>query len=182
MYTNYCSCWVSIWGMQFHLRWPQGSVLGPLLFLIYIKWPSSIIPDNISSQIDMFADDCIIYHVGLSSSKSPELLQSDLDSLSSWPDKWQMHFNWSKCYSMHITSNKFPVITTYFLNGQAIERTKAHPILESSFHLTSCLNNHSDYVVKKSLKTLNFISRKRPNWHVSMLQTSSSVTKYLKNR
>ena len=103
---------------------PQGSVLGPLLFLIYINDP----PDNISPQIRLFAHDCIIY-LALSSSKSPELLQSDLDSLFSWAEKWQMRFNCSKCYSMHLTRNKSPVVTTYFLNGQSLERTDAHPYL-----------------------------------------------------
>ena len=96
---------------------PLGSVLGPLLFLIYINH----LPNNISSQIRMFADDCIIY-LGLSSTKSPELLQSDLDALSSWADKWQMRFIYSRYYSMHITRNKFPVITIY---GQALERNDA---------------------------------------------------------
>ena len=52
---------------------PQGSVLVPLLFLLYINHLS----DDISSQIRVFADDCII-HLELSSAKSPEQHQSDL--------------------------------------------------------------------------------------------------------
>ena len=108
---------------------PQGSVLRSLPFLIY----KNDLPDNISSQIRLFADDCIIY-LGLSSSKSPELLQSDLDSLSSWAEKWQMHFNCGKCYSMYLTRNKSPVVTTYFLNSQGLERTDAHPYLEGRLH------------------------------------------------
>ena len=103
---------------------PQGSVLGSLLFLVC----KNDLPDNMSSQVRLFAGGCIICH-GFSFSKLPELLQSDLDFLSSWADKWQMRFNCSKCNSMHITRNKFPVITTYFLNGQALERTDTHPYL-----------------------------------------------------
>lgn len=63
----------------------QGSVLDLLLFLIYIN----DLPFNISSQIRLFADYCIIY-LELSSATSPQQLQSDLDSLSLWAAKWQM--------------------------------------------------------------------------------------------
>ena len=108
--------------------------------------------------IFLLKSDCII-HLGLSSSKSPEQFQSDLDSLSSWAEKWQMRFNCSRCYSMHLTRNKSPVITTYFLNGQALERTDAHPYLGVTISSDLLLNNHCDYVVKKSSKALNFISR-----------------------
>ena len=113
------------------------------------------LPDDISSQIRVFADDCIIY-LELSSAKSPEQHQSDLDSLSVWAGKWQMRFNWSKCYSMHITRSRSQVITTYFLNNrQALEVADSHPylgvIISSDLHL----DKHCDYVVNKRTKILN---------------------------
>ena len=69
-----------------------------------------------------------------------------------------MQFNCSKFYSMHITRDKFPVITTYFLNDQALERTDAHPCLRVLISSDLRLNNHCDFVVKRSFKTHNFIS------------------------
>ena len=53
---------------------------------------------------------------------------------------------------MHLTRNKCPVVTTYFLNGQALERTDAHPHLGVIISSDLRLNNHCDYVVKKGLK------------------------------
>ena len=78
---------------------PQGSVLGPALFLIYIN---DIIA-NIHSQLRLFADDCLLY-CPIHSFNDHKILQSDLDSLSSWADIWQMEFNVKKCCIMQISA------------------------------------------------------------------------------
>ena len=58
---------------------PQGTVLGPLMFLIYIN----DITENISSQLRLFADDCLLYCV-IKTEQDSFLLQKDLDALSQW--------------------------------------------------------------------------------------------------
>ena len=58
---------------------PQGSVLGPILFLIYIN----DLPDQIASQVRLFADDTAVY-LTMESGDSHRVLQNDLDSLSFW--------------------------------------------------------------------------------------------------
>jgi len=64
---------------------PQGSVLGPLLFLAYVNdiWR------DIESKIRLFADDCIIY-VKILNSKDVEILQTDLDRLGDWAEENEM--------------------------------------------------------------------------------------------
>ena len=64
---------------------PQGTVLGPLFFLIYL----TDLPDNISSEVRLFADDCILYRP-ITSKHNIEHLQADLDTLTTWQDKWQI--------------------------------------------------------------------------------------------
>ena len=67
---------------------PQGTVLGPLLFLTYIN----DLPNNIHSSIRLFADDCVLYREIKNESDSQEL-HKDLNSLMKWEYYWQMHFN-----------------------------------------------------------------------------------------
>ena len=62
---------------------PQGTVLGPLLFLVYIN----DMPENISSTTRMFADDALVYRI-IRSRKDHTLLQEDLDKLQDWEHKW----------------------------------------------------------------------------------------------
>ena len=73
---------------------PQGTVLGPLLFLIYIN----DVPDAVSSDVRLFADDCIMYKE-IKTAKDQDALQKDIDSLCKWEKSWQMSFNSTKCYT-----------------------------------------------------------------------------------
>ena len=74
---------------------PQGSVLGPVLFLIFIN----DLPDNIRSSVRLFADDCVLYR----NINSPLDCQDDLNSLAKWEMDWQIKFNVSKRHSMRVT-------------------------------------------------------------------------------
>ena len=64
---------------------PQGTVLGPLMFLIYIN----DIGDKVSSNLWLFADDCILYST-VTSLEDSKQLQCDLDSISEWSQLWQI--------------------------------------------------------------------------------------------
>ena len=72
---------------------PQETVLGPLLFLLYIN----DITKDISSEIRLFADDCILYRQIVSNTDSVKL-QDDINKLYSWSLIWQMSFNTKKCH------------------------------------------------------------------------------------
>ena len=80
---------------------PQGSVLGPVLFLIFIN----DLPYNIRSSVCLFADDCVLYR-NIHSPQDCLILQEGLTSLGQWEADWQMKFNAAKCHSMRVTRHQ----------------------------------------------------------------------------
>ncbi len=71
---------------------PQGSVLGPLLFIININ----DIGSEVTSNISKFADHTKIGRT-IRTVEDARALQEDLNKLSAWADRWQMSFNINKC-------------------------------------------------------------------------------------
>ena len=71
---------------------PQGTVLAPQLFLIYIN----DLPLHVSSKVRIYADDDILYS-NIYSVEDCHQLQCDLNSLTQWEHKWLMTFNPIKC-------------------------------------------------------------------------------------
>ena len=78
---------------------PQGSVLGPILFLIYVN----DIPEMVNCSIKMFADDTTLFRT-VKSIDDCNILQNDLDTLSQWTNEWLLT-NVDKCKVMHIGKN-----------------------------------------------------------------------------
>ena len=76
---------------------PQGSVLGPILFLIYIN----DLEDDISSKVLKFSDDTKVFRK-VTNDTDKQSLQDDRDKLVKWSEKWQMLFNFGKCKCIHI--------------------------------------------------------------------------------
>ncbi len=94
---------------------PQGSVLGPLLFVIFIN----DLPENIKSEVFLFADDTKIYRT-IQTCDDQSSLQADLDKLSQWSEKWLLKFNSAKCKHMHI-ARPIADSATYNLNSTRLE-------------------------------------------------------------
>ena len=94
---------------------PQGSVLGPLLFLAYINdiWR------NIDSKIRLFADDCIIYKKVVSK-HDIATLQADLDRLGDWAVEDEMKINPSKSRALSFTRARVKDPLNYTLMDQKI--------------------------------------------------------------
>ena len=91
---------------------PQGTVLGPPLFLIYIN----DLPECVNhSEIRLFADDCIVYRC-IHNHQDAELLQEDINAIQTWASAWQINFNVSKCCSIHFTQAvTYKMENTYYL-------------------------------------------------------------------
>ena len=71
---------------------PQGSVLGPLFFLVYIN----DLVDNVRSDIKLFADDTSILSVVKDKDEAIETLNQDLERVRLWVWQWKMQFNCDK--------------------------------------------------------------------------------------
>ena len=105
---------------------PQGTVLGPLLFSLYIN---DILSD-IESEIRLFADDCVCYRE-IKDEKDTMKLQRDIDRLGSWARKWGMRFQPVKCNMMQLTRKRIKKIhASYTLEGTNLEKLKALNTLE----------------------------------------------------
>ena len=92
---------------------PQGSVMGPILFLIFIN----TIESNIDSNVLKFADDLKIFRV-IGDKCDEEALQLDLDNLVEWSNIWQMNFNVNKCKVMQL--GRVKIQTSYQMGGQSL--------------------------------------------------------------
>ena len=133
---------------------PQGTVLGPLMFLLYIN----DISENISSTIRLFADDCIVYRPIINSDDT-NMLQKDLDEISNWACKWQLKFNVSKCVLLRVTRNHSQFTNSYILNNQTIQLSDACRYLGVTLNSTLTWNTHITNATNRATKMLNFIRK-----------------------
>ena len=137
---------------------PQGSVLGPLLFLMFIN----DMPLNIKSGIKLFADDTKLYRI-IRSVNDADILQEDLDKLTHWCKEWKMVFNTSKCHVLHISRNKKNCPTNqlyyYHIDGQLLVPSVTEKDLGVSISNDLKPHQHIVNIVKKANKTLGMIKR-----------------------
>lgn len=137
---------------------PQGSVLGPLLFLIYIN----DLPLNISSPMRIFADDCIIYR-SINSINDHQALQNDLDLICHWCNTWLMALNVSKCQVISFSRKRDNSHFSYKINHNELLHTISYKYL--GVHLTENLSwsSHVTAICAKASKTLGYLRRNLSN-------------------
>ena len=135
---------------------PQGSVLGPILFLVYIN----DLPEEVCSQVRLFADDTALYFT-MGGKDDSKALQNDLDILSTWETKWDMECNPSKCQVVHVTGSKSkrPIKTDYILHGQVLESVTCAKYLGVDISSDLTWNSHVDRITGNANRTLGFIRR-----------------------
>ena len=131
---------------------PQGSVLGPLLFLIYIN----DIDVGLTSRIAKFADDTKLGTNAINPTDI-EALQKDLNKLGEWSERWQMPFNCGKCKVMHI-GEKNPQ-ASYSLLGNDIQSVDQEEDLGIVISKDLKFTKQSIKVEKKAQKLIGYIKR-----------------------
>ena len=135
---------------------PQGSVLRPILFLIFIN----DLPDNIRSSVRLFADDCALYR-NIHSIQDCFILQEDLTSLGQWEADWQMKFNVAKCHSMRVTRHQHhkQILFDYSLHNQTLEKVQSAKYLGITISDNMDRGQHISEISSKATETLGFLRR-----------------------
>ena len=95
---------------------PQGTVLGPLLYLLHINDLLSVV----SSKVRLLADDCLIYR-NIKNKEDQIAQKKDLNLLENWGNTWGMRFNATKCNIMRVSRTRDPRHFNYSLTGQVLE-------------------------------------------------------------
>lgn len=134
---------------------PQGSHLGPILFLIFI--------DDLSQHLkhckfSMYADDLKIYRE-ISSNLDVKLVQDDINSVVNWCETNGMILNSSKCYHIRFSKKKLPQESTYFINNNTITKVKEIKDLGVTLDYQLKYISHYNNIIKKSAQSMGFIKR-----------------------
>ena len=104
---------------------PQGTVLGPILFLCYIN----DLPSSVSSDVRLFADDCL-YQPIRTKADQKNCRPEDLTKLEHWADTWGIKFNPSKCSVLRVKRPRAKEIASdYQLKGVTLEKVYSTPYL-----------------------------------------------------
>ena len=123
---------------------PQGSVLGPVLFLIFIN----DIIEHVDSQISLLADDCLMYRI-IHSPEDHTILQKDLTLLTNW------YINVKWCKLLHVDISRF----TYTMNNIPLEFVDQHNYLGVCLHNKLSWQPHVNQICHKANRQLGFLYR-----------------------
>ena len=148
---------------------PQGSVLGPSLFLYYIN----DIQEGLGSTVRLFADDTIVYLTVVSDSDC-RCLQSDLDKLATWENKWKMEFHPNKCQVLSITRKKNPIIYNYQLHNHPLEHVTSAKYLGCTINSSLDWDQHISNISAKANNTIGFLRR-----NLNIASTKTKETAYM---
>ena len=131
---------------------PQGSVLGPILFIIFIN----DLPEHIEAWSSIFADDTKVLEI-IRDEEDCKKLQKDLDNLIDWAETWKLNFNPQKCKLLHIgyKNNHY----NYYMKGHVLKKVETEKDL--GVIMSHDLKPHAniEHHVKKANKMLGIIRR-----------------------
>ena len=133
---------------------PQGTVLGPLLFLLHIN----DLPSVVSSKVRLFADDCLIYR-NIKNKEDQIALQKDLNLLENWGNTWGMRFNAAKCNIMRVSRTRDPKLFNYSLTGQVLEEVMDAKYLGVTLSNDLEWSKHIATMTNRANSKLSFLCR-----------------------
>ena len=134
---------------------PQGIVLGPILFLMFIN----DLPTYITYGIKLFADDCVLYRP-IHSVCDHLALQQYLGQLEKWASTWQMKFAPTKCFVRSITLKNSPFRFSYFLCDAQLDGPRHQKYLGVFITCTLCWQLQCEEAKKGGYDSLRDLSKK----------------------
>ena len=138
---------------------PQGSILGPMLFLLFINDLPDAIPPTTSTGL--YADDTKLYKA-ITSNEDCAHLQTALSRAEDWSNKANINFNSSKCKVLTISRRRRPITTNYHLGSTDLKRVDSEVDLGITVTSNLCWNTHITQIVNKSNKMLGLLRRTCP--------------------
>lgn len=133
---------------------PQGSVLGPLLFLVFIN----DLPQSITCKLRLYADDCVLYN-SITSVEDHHLLNNSFSAFCSWCNTWQMNINFRKTVSKSFSTKTQISAFNYSFNDLMLQRVSDYKYLGVIFTTDLSWSKHINLVCTKSLKKLGYLRR-----------------------
>ena len=135
---------------------PQGSILGPLLFIVFIN---DVLTD-INSTIKLFADDTNLYLIVDDPQETAQTLSDYLVKLHAWSTKWLVSFNPQKTETMTISRklNK-PHQPNLITNNTIISTVTEHKHLALQLSDDGNWNKHIDMITKKTFSRVNILRK-----------------------
>ena len=146
---------------------PQGSVLGPSLFLYYIN----DIPDGIGANVRLYADDTVAY-LAIDSKKDCLKLQEDLNTLAKWEKTWKMEFHPDKCTVLTISKKKNPILHTYKLHEHVLKHVDSAKYLGCTVNKDLNWGEHIINITNKTNRNLIFVRR---NLYIASTKTKETA-------
>ena len=134
---------------------PQGSILDPLLFLLFIN---DIVHD-IGSSLRLFADDTSLYIIGEDPNVAAKLLNADLEKIAEWALKWLVKLNPLKTESLLISRKTNTVHPPVFMLDQQIKEVESHKPLGVILCNDCSWQKHIDYIKEKAWTRINIMHR-----------------------
>ncbi|XP_063707697.1 uncharacterized protein LOC134836418, partial [Culicoides brevitarsis] len=137
---------------------PQGSHLGPILFIIFINDLSQHI---LNCHYLLYADDMKIYKI-VNETSDTQLIQDDLNRINTWCTKNLMFLNVSKCNTITFTKKRKEniIASDYYINDVSLKRVQSVNDLGVTFDYKINFNSHVDKIVNESRRVLGFIKRR----------------------
>ena len=140
---------------------PQGSLLGPTLFLLYVSDIDLCLVDNV--QLCSFADDTTLYTVIKSPSDMPDAtasLQKALSNLGEWGDSWRISFEPKKSQRMVITTRKdMPSLNPLSFGNTPVPETKSIKLLGVTFDQQLSFRQHIRNIATRACQRLGFLRK-----------------------